>query len=133
MSTIIEKITGTPVAALVTPTAAVGSARWLAPELISSITAPTYQCDTYSFAMAMLELLTGEQPYPNHKRDAAVIRDVVERKRTPSRPVGVIWLSDDDLWTMMLECWSFNATDRPAMGAVTRRIESGLAGSVNKH
>lgn len=125
MSTIVEKIIGTAAAA--TLTSAAGSARWLAPELISSITAPTVQCDIYSFAMTMLELLTGERSYANHKLDAAVIHDVVERKKTPLRPVGIRWLSDDTFWTLMLECWSFNPEDRPSMCVVASRVELGFA------
>lgn len=118
MSTVIEEVTEKSASATLT---AAGSARWLAPELIEgSITSPTFPADTYSFAMAILELLTGKHPFANLKRDASVIHNIVVLKLMPTRPeVPEVkrWLSDD-LWELMLKCWSPKAHNRPVMGVV---------------
>jgi hypothetical protein len=126
MSTVIEEITEKAASATLT---AAGSARWLAPELIEgTITSPTFPADTYSFAMAILELLTGKHPYAHRKRDASVIHDIVVLKKMPPRPL--IQHLTDDLWVLMQECWSPNADSRPLMGVVASRmmkIESSLS------
>jgi serine/threonine protein kinase len=124
MSTVIEEITEKAAAATLT---AVGSARWLAPELIEgSITSPTLPADTYSFAMAILELLTGKHPFANLKRDASVIHNIVVLKLMPPRPEQPEvqrWLSDD-LWELMRHCWSPDARERPLMSAVAARMKT---------
>jgi serine/threonine protein kinase len=122
MSSVIEEVTEK--AASMTLTAG-GSARWLAPELIDgSILSPTMAADTYSFAMAILELLTMKRPYAHRKRDASVIHDVVIMKVTPPRPEdpdSKQWLTDA-LWALMQECWYSNASSRPVMSQVATRM-----------
>jgi serine/threonine protein kinase len=125
----MEEVTERAASATLT---AAGSARWLAPELIEgSITSPTYPADTYSFAMAMLELLTGRHPFANLKRDASVIHNIVVLKLMPTRPEASEvkrWLSDE-LWELMRRCWSPDAPARPPMSIVTgdmKKIEEGL-------
>lgn len=123
MSTVIEEVTEKSASATLT---AAGSARWLAPELIEgSISSPTFSADIYSFAMAILELLTGKHPYAHRKRDASVIHDIVVLKKMPPRPMTPEverWLTND-LWVLMQQCWSSDARLRPSMGAVATRME----------
>ena len=103
-----------------------GSARWLAPELIEgSISSPTKAADIYSFAMAILELLTGKHPYAHLKREANVIHSIVEKKMMPPRPQSPeinVWLTDD-LWTLMEQCWSSDADRRPPMSVVAEGMK----------
>ncbi|KAF6764956.1 TKL/TKL-ccin protein kinase [Ephemerocybe angulata] len=83
MSKLVEEVTEKSASATLT---AAGSARWLAPELIEgSISSPTPATDTYSFAMAILELVTGKYPFAERKRDASVIHDVVFQRKIPQR------------------------------------------------
>ncbi|GLB35197.1 putative protein tyrosine kinase [Lyophyllum shimeji] len=123
MSKVIEEVTEK--SASVTLTAS-GSARWLAPELIEGVvTSPTKEADVYSFAMAVLELLTGKHPFSNRRRDASVIHDVVVLKKIPHRPDEpevARWLSDS-LWALMTECWRVPASSRPSMHQVSERIQ----------
>ncbi|KAF8197415.1 TKL/TKL-ccin protein kinase [Pholiota molesta] len=116
MSKVIEEVTGGSASATLT---AGGSARWLAPELIEG-SSPTMGADTYSYAMAILELLTEKQPYAEIKRDAAVIHDIIFLKKTPSRPQAraTHWLSDA-LWDLMQRCWHKDSLSRPSMAEVT--------------
>lgn len=130
MSKVIEEVTERSASATLT---ASGSARWLAPELIEGlISSPTKEADTYSYAMAILELFTGKHPFSHRRRDASVIHDIVVLKKTPPRPenadVGV-GLSDA-LWVLMQQCWYAHAQSRPSMGQVAaciQEIEDGRA------
>ncbi|TCD67662.1 hypothetical protein EIP91_012172 [Steccherinum ochraceum] len=123
MSRIIEDVTEQTVSAILTST---GSARWLAPELIMTETAPfTLACDTYSFAMTILECLTNQSPFASLKRDAQVIHRLMTDRLPPERPQtedSVKWISDE-LWVLMIECWSYQPEDRPLMQDVAKRLE----------
>ncbi|KII88869.1 hypothetical protein PLICRDRAFT_175127 [Plicaturopsis crispa FD-325 SS-3] len=102
------------------------SGNWLSPEIIEgSVSSITTQADTYSYAMATLELLTLRRPYSHRKRDAAVIRDVVINKEHPPRPPA---LRNDALWKLLKECWSFDPEARPTMATVASRMLSFDAG-----
>lgn len=122
MSKLIEEVTEASVSATLTLS---GSARWLAPEIIEDKeSSPTMAADTYSYAMAILELLTGKPPFSDHKRDAQVIFSITQKKQTPPRPVGngaCVWLSDG-LWKLMQGCWHRDAECRPSMAQVASRI-----------
>lgn len=124
MSTLVEEITEKSASATLT---AAGSARWLAPELLEgSIASPTFPADTYSYAMAILELLTGKHPFANLKRDASVIHNIVVLKQMPTRPDlpdVKRWLSDN-LWELMRKCWSADALARPLMSVVAAGMKS---------
>ncbi|PPQ63201.1 hypothetical protein CVT24_005746 [Panaeolus cyanescens] len=104
-----------------------GSARWLAPEVIKGeASSPTITADIYSYAMAVLELLTGKRPYADCKRDVMVIQNIVFEHKLPKRPdedeVG--WPLSDGLWGLMTRCWDREPSRRPSMADVTSRIES---------
>jgi len=123
MSKVIEEVTEKSASATLT---ASGSARWLAPELIEGvISSPTKEADTYSYAMAILELITGKHPFSNRRRDASVIHDIVVLKKTPLRPKEpevLAWLTEG-LWVLMQECWRVPAATRPAMSQVSQRVQ----------
>ncbi|KAF5386909.1 hypothetical protein D9615_001738 [Tricholomella constricta] len=123
MSKVIEEVTEKSASATLT---ASGSARWLAPELIEGVvTSPTKEADTYSYAMAILELLTGKYPFSNRRRDASVIHDIVVLKKIPLRPTEhevLPWLTDS-LWELMTECWKVPASSRPSMNQVSACIQ----------
>lgn len=122
MSKLIEEVTETSASATLT---ASGSARWLAPEVIEGkVSSPTMAADTYSYAMAILELLTGKHPFADYRRDAQVIFSIVVQKQTPPRPVdngACLWLSDG-LWSLMQGCWHKDAQSRPTMAQVTSHM-----------
>lgn len=82
--------------------------------------------DIYSFAMAILELLTGKHPFSDVKRDASVIHRIIVLKRTPQRPDSPEvqrWLTDD-LWSLLQQCWAPDADQRPLMRFVAARINN---------
>ncbi|KAF8803631.1 TKL/TKL-ccin protein kinase [Phlegmacium glaucopus] len=122
MSKLIEEVTETSASATLTTS---GSARWLAPEVIEGkVSSPTMAADTYSYAMAILELVTGKHPFADHRRDAQVIFSIVVQKQTPPRPVddgASLWVSDG-LWSLMQGCWHKDAQSRPSMTQVASRL-----------
>ena len=131
MSKVIEEVTEKSASATLT---AAGSARWLAPELIEGVvSSPTKEADTYSYGMAILELITGKHPYSNRKRDASVIHDIVVLRKTPPRPTEpdvLPWLTEG-LWELMRGCWRSPADSRPSMAQVSedmQRLEGRAAG-----
>lgn len=121
MSKIIEEVTEESASATLT---AGGSARWMAPELIEG-KSPSMEADTYSYAMAILELLTGKRPFADCKSTAAVIRHIVVLKQIPQRPETLTgtWLSDE-LWNLMCSCWAKEFTSRPSMAQVKDRLKA---------
>lgn len=120
MAKVIEDVTEMLASATLTES---GSARWLAPEVIDGAS-PTREADTYSFAMAILELLTGHHPFLEWRRDAAVIRAVINhlQPKRPTGPVVQLWLTDE-LWILMQQCWSRVASSRPSMELIAAQLE----------
>lgn len=120
MSKVIEEVTEVNSSLTLTEG---GSARWLAPEVIEG-KAPSEKADVYSFAMSILELITGKHPYEECRRDAQVIRSIIVLSSLPMRPKSAAvdtWLSDD-LWNLMQECWQRDISARPSMSEVAQRI-----------
>ena len=81
---------------------------------------PTMNSDTYSFAMLILECITERAPYHDITRDATVVHVRLVKRHLPPRP-GTQNLKDlrnnlsDDLWDLMVRCWSEGPSSRPTM------------------
>ena len=71
--------------------------------------------------MVILEVLTGQPPFPRHK-EFAVMRRVIEGER-PGRPQGTkgIWFTDD-LWGTLEQCWLPKPKDRPTVEAILEHL-----------
>ncbi|KEP45474.1 tyrosine kinase family catalytic domain protein, partial [Rhizoctonia solani 123E] len=96
-----------------------GSIRWSAPELLEEVHTRTTQSDVYALAMTMLEIFTGDVPYPNCRSDIGVIR-TVERGTLPVRPPEYLGNDQkgDMMWQLLLRCWSRDSSERPSSGQV---------------
>ena len=80
----VEQVTGQTISDdLTSSTLAGGDTRWKAPELIEDAAPPSKASDTYSYAMAVLELLTEKPPYSERKRNARVLHDVLVLRVMP--------------------------------------------------
>ncbi|OCH92665.1 kinase-like protein [Obba rivulosa] len=105
------------------------SLRYMPPEFMDTSSSdekfaivPSREGDTFSFGMTMLEIFTGEPPFPTH-HDAQVIIDISRGKR-PSRPsdrteVGL----SDGIWTLIERCWQTVPWSRPSMMQVKQCIQ----------
>ncbi|KXN89752.1 Proto-oncogene tyrosine-protein kinase ROS [Leucoagaricus sp. SymC.cos] len=102
--------------------------RWLAPEVImaQSSTSPKSASDTYSFGMAILEMLTENVPFAEYSSDMAIIRALMKNEQ-PKRPVPAANQEDpitDTLWNLMVRCWSREPESRPTMWDVVKALEA---------
>jgi len=108
-----------------------GTTRWMSPELLDpdrfgSDGRPTKESDCYALGMVILEVLSGETPFPCDN-GLVVMRKVIEG-RCPERPQGAggAWFTDD-LWEALERCWSPQPKNRPTVRAMLERLERGSA------
>ena len=109
-----------------------GTTRWMSPELFDpeqfglKDNRRTKESDCYALAMVVLEVFTGQVPFPRYD-GFIVVRKVMNGER-PERPQGpeAGW-STDDLWEMLEQCWSPDPKTRPAVEAVLECLEKSSA------
>ncbi|KAK1218097.1 Rho guanine nucleotide exchange factor [Marasmius sp. AFHP31] len=99
---------------------ALGSVRWLAPELLEAESIPTKDSDIYAFACVCYEIFTGGLlPFHEFKHDAGVMHQLSLGNR-PSRAATFPVLSDAILWNLMEACWQTARSVRPDASTVVR-------------
>ena len=86
--------------------------------------APTQESDCYALGMVVLEVLTGQVPFPRHT-GLVVMRKVIDGEH-PERPQGAeaVWFTDD-LWKILEQCWSSQPRVRPTVEAVLECLGQG--------
>ncbi|CUA75823.1 putative WD repeat-containing protein alr2800 [Nostoc sp, PCC 7120] [Rhizoctonia solani] len=104
-----------------------GSLRWMAPELllVEETRTRTTESDVYALGMTMLEILTGDVPYPDRRTDFAVLM-TVQRGMLPTRPIKR--LGDDRkgnmMWDLLVQCWNREPGDRPSSRQLVKTLMS---------
>jgi len=113
LSKSLKNIAGQPI----TEIQGIDSFRWFAPELLSDEPLISTMSDMYSFAMTVLELMTGEHPYKEIRRAASVPSAVAKGQHPtrPSDPTVVTRGLDDRLWALLTRCWAQTPSDRPSI------------------
>ncbi|KAF8186928.1 kinase-like domain-containing protein, partial [Mycena galopus ATCC 62051] len=109
-----------------------GTARYQAPELLSTDTPNHFGSDVYAFGCVCYEvrlhslaktfpimILTGKAPLYEIPRDVTVLIRVLEGIR-PSRPETIS--ADDKLWLLMQDCWREKSCHRPSISEIVRRL-----------
>ena len=104
--------------------------RWMSPERIFPDRfgfedgRATKESDCYTLGMVILEVLTGQVPFPSD-HDIDAMWKVVNGER-PMRPRGpeAVWFTDD-LWGMLEQCWSPRPEVRPTAGAILEHLKQG--------
>ena len=104
--------------------------RWMSPELLDPDQfgfkngRPTKESDCYALGMVVLEVLTGQVPFPRWGA-LVVMRKIVGGER-PDRPQGpeAVWFTDD-LWGLLKQCWSSEPKLRPTVESVLERLNQG--------
>jgi len=106
---------------------AVGTSRWLAPEIISPVrkgsTLPVMEsrpADVFAFAMLAVEVFTGKIPFDEQKNEAVVLH--ISRGGRPEMPgnAQAVGLTVE-MWRLLGSCWHQNPKKRPTMEEVVRR------------
>ncbi|KAF9064951.1 kinase-like domain-containing protein [Rhodocollybia butyracea] len=92
-----------------------GAIRWMAPELFNhSDSVPAVldhpSRDIYAFGCTIIEILTLQYPFHDHKTDYAVLTSLMSGKR-PQRPQNN-WCNDI-LWYLTTSCWKQDHSARP--------------------
>jgi len=100
------------------------SPRWAAPEILEATNAngcPTKMSDVYSFACVVIEIFTGNLPFPDLS-DLNVYLVVVKGKRPP-RPTDALKLGlSSGAWKLVQDCWNKKQYERPDMQYVAHRL-----------
>ena len=108
---------------------AVGSSRWLAPEIITPVrkgsNMPVMEskaADVFAFGMFAVEVFTGKIPFEEQKNEAVVLR--ISRGGRPEMPENsqMVGLTAE-MWKLLESCWQQNPKRRPTMEEVVRRWE----------
>ena len=107
-----------------------GTIRWMSPELLdpeefgSKNGRPTKESDCYALGMVILEVLTGQAPFP-YCTAPVVMRKIIKGER-PDRPQGpeAVWFTDD-LWGLLKQCWSSEPRLRPTVESVLEHLKQG--------
>ena len=87
-----------------TMTRGVGTACWLAPEVINNARSSKYS-DVYSYAIVLWEMATREEVYPGLEA-TQIIAKVANESLRPSVPKDCLWAD------MMVQCWAENPLER---------------------
>lgn len=109
--------------------------RWLAPERME-YAVPSGPSDIYSFAMVVIECITLDIPFAEHKHilESDIVRLVTNQDlkyrrpldaRRPVRPMNAearFWICDD-LWGLMRQCWVDQPERRPPISYLYTRLQ----------
>ncbi|XP_033112094.1 proto-oncogene tyrosine-protein kinase ROS-like [Anneissia japonica] len=92
--------------------------RWMPPEAIMDGVFTNFS-DVWAFGIVLWEVLTlGQQPYPA-RSNVEVLQFVTEGGRLDS-PENC----PDDIYQLMIKCWSKQATSRPSFRSIVERLEN---------
>ncbi|QRV95959.1 Tyrosine kinase domain protein [Ceratobasidium sp. AG-Ba] len=95
-----------------------GLSRWMAPELIDIEAEDwkshvTIASDTWALGCTLLELVSGDTPYKEIKRELGVRRAIIQGKKPGSIPLEGGEFRDT--WNFMVKCWQAAPSDRPIL------------------
>nr|KAJ3420708.1 hypothetical protein HK105_005351 [Polyrhizophydium stewartii] len=96
-----------------------GALRWIAPERYSRGYKLARPYDVFAFAMTALQILTGQAPFADEPHAEAVAMWIRDGER-PDRPAGI----PDALWSVIVDSWSHDASQRPSFREIVRRLEA---------
>jgi ankyrin repeat protein/tRNA A-37 threonylcarbamoyl transferase component Bud32 len=98
---------------------AIGSLRWMAPEIYSGQGASATS-DVYSYAFLLVEMITRDVPFA-HLPPRQAATEAVERRARPT-----LGLAENSLWPRALieQCWAHEAVDRPSFADIASQLEN---------
>ena len=106
---------------------AVGTSRWLAPEIITparrASAMPVMEskaADVFAFGMFAVEVFTGKIPFEEHKNEAVVLRISQGGRPEIPRNAQAVGLTTE-MWNVLESCWQQNPKKRPTMQEVVMK------------
>lgn len=98
-------------------TGLIGTAHWMAPEVLLS--APDYdqKVDVYSYGIFLWELLTGDMPYKDMKQSQITVGVTMENMRPPLPENGPSRIIE-----LIQSCWHNSPSERPTMSRVVAML-----------
>ena len=107
-----------------------GTLEWMAPEVLLDEEGD-HKVDIYSFAMLMLELVSGEKPWKTSYGDASGPREVPFMVARGKRPMNQLSSSSDGwpegvygkITDLVTRCWSPKSEDRPEASEIVTMLE----------
>ena len=122
----LDPIYSDPTYTVAVAAGAVGTSRWLAPEIIDPPSkkpaAASKLADVFAFAMLAVEVFTGEVPFGDMKNEAVVIQ-IAQGKRPTKPQAGEQLGLTTEIWGFIEKCWSADPSKRPTMDEVVRTWE----------
>ena len=118
---------------------AVGTSRWLAPEIITPArkgsNMPVMEskaADVFAFGMFSVEVFTGKVPFEGQKNEAVVL--LISRGGRPEMPgnAQAVGLTGE-MWKLLESCWQQIPKKRPTMEEVVRRWQGFVANNVDNN
>ena len=101
-----------------TRTGYVGTAQWMAPEILKSSPFYDEKVDVYSFAILLWEMLTQRQPYKDMTQDQMVLAIIEHGLRPEIKPE----YGPPKLIELITKCWSEKPSDRPSFPQITNTL-----------
>eukprot|EP00656_Telonema_subtile_P056620 TRINITY_DN9091_c0_g2_i2.p1 TRINITY_DN9091_c0_g2~~TRINITY_DN9091_c0_g2_i2.p1 ORF type:complete len:663 (-),score=140.89 TRINITY_DN9091_c0_g2_i2:631-2619(-) len=102
-------------------TSQIGTAAWMAPELISGQHKYTEKVDVYSFAMVAFEMASNEIPFTGMS-SVQISHAVVNENLRPVVPRGC----PPNIVELIERCWSKSQEKRPGFDAILKFLEEGV-------
>ncbi|KDQ18588.1 hypothetical protein BOTBODRAFT_127493 [Botryobasidium botryosum FD-172 SS1] len=101
-----------------------GNPRWMAPELLTEETVRTTTTDVFSFGRLIIEVLTGQHPFPELRGHRVTL--VAAMGKLPDRPVGkaVARGLDDNVWALVQDCCNISPELRPTISSAISRLRA---------
>jgi serine/threonine protein kinase len=103
-----------------TRTGYVGTAQWMAPEILRSSPFYDEKVDVYSFAVLLWEMLTLSEPYAGLTQDQ-IVMSIIEKGARPAIPSN---FGPPKLIDLIKRCWSEKPVDRPSFSQITATLFS---------
>ena len=100
-----------------TRTGYVGTAQWMAPEILRSSPFYDEKVDVYSFGVMLWEMLTLQEPYAGMSQDRMVMA-IIEHGLRPS----LAGCGPPRVCELIQRCWAENPNDRPSFSQVSAAL-----------
>ena len=100
-----------------TRTGYVGTAQWMAPEILRSSPFYDEKVDVYSFGVMLWEMLTLQEPYAGMSQDRMVMA-IIENGLRPS----LVGCGPPRVVELIQRCWAEMPSDRPSFAQVTAAL-----------